>query len=169
VGYRLDRAGELANWWVRAVDPDELDLAPLGQPPVTDDHPPVAVVSSSSSAVALDVNGIRLSFTVRRIGAVSYVDSPEGSVALTELPRFPEPETELAEGTLVAPLPGQVSRVVVVAGQRVRAGELLMTLEAMKLEHPVHAPAAGVVTSLPVSAGAQVDTGTILAVLTPEQ
>jgi propionyl-CoA carboxylase alpha chain len=38
----------------------------------------------------------------------------------------------------------------------------------MKLEHPVHAPAAGVVASVPVAAGAQVDTGEVLAVLTPE-
>jgi propionyl-CoA carboxylase alpha chain len=38
----------------------------------------------------------------------------------------------------------------------------------MKLEHPVHAPAAGVVAEVPVSAGAQVDTGTTLVVITPE-
>jgi propionyl-CoA carboxylase alpha chain len=36
------------------------------------------------------------------------------------------------------------------------------------LEHPVHAPAAGLVTSLPVSTGAQVDAGAVLAVITPE-
>jgi propionyl-CoA carboxylase alpha chain len=55
-----------------------------------------------------------------------------------------------------------------VPGQRVRAGELLLTLEAMKLEHPVHAPNAGVVASLPVHPGAEVDTGELLAVLDPE-
>ncbi|WP_173078099.1 ATP-binding protein [Phytohabitans rumicis] len=169
VGYRLDRAGELASWWVRAVDPDDLDLAGLGQPPVTGDHPPVALVSATPEGVVLDVNGIRLSLGVERIGDVSYVDSAEGSVALTELPRFPEPTAELAEGSLVAPLPGAVSRVLVTPGQRVDAGDLLMTLEAMKLEHPVHAPAAGVVASVPVSQGSQVDTGTVLAVLTPPE
>jgi propionyl-CoA carboxylase alpha chain len=58
--------------------------------------------------------------------------------------------------------------VLVVPGQRVRAGELLLTLEAMKLEHPVHAPSAGVVSSLPVVPGAEVDTGELLAVLDPE-
>jgi propionyl-CoA carboxylase alpha chain len=167
VGYRMNRHGELAGWWVRAVDPEELDLAGLGHPPVTDDHPPVALVSATPGRVILDVNGIRLSLDVDRVGKVSYVDSAEGSVALTELPRFPEPESELAEGSLVAPLPGAVSRVLVTPGQRVDAGELLMTLEAMKLEHPVHAPAAGVVASVPVSAGAQVDTGAVLAVLSP--
>ncbi|GIF65160.1 acetyl/propionyl-CoA carboxylase subuit alpha [Asanoa ishikariensis] len=168
VGYRLDRAGDLVNWWVRAVDPDDPDLGGLGQPPATDDHPPAQVVSAEADAVALDVNGIRLMFTVRRIGEVSYVDSPEGSVALQELPRFPLPSAQLAEGSLVAPLPGHVSRVMVVPGQRVRPGELLMTLEAMKLEHPVYAPSAGYVSALPVGPGSQVETGAVLAVLSPE-
>ncbi|HTF12584.1 MAG TPA: biotin carboxylase N-terminal domain-containing protein [Asanoa sp.] len=168
VGYRLDRAGDLVNWWVRAVDPDDPDLGGLGQPPVTDDRPPAQVVSADPDAVALDVNGIRLMFTVRRVGAVSYVDSPEGSVALQELPRFPLPSPSLAEGSLVAPLPGHVSRVMVVPGQRVRPGELLMTLEAMKLEHPVYAPSAGYVAALPVGPGSQVETGAVLAVLSPE-
>ena len=168
VGYRMNRHGELAGWWVRAVDPEELDLAGLGQAPVIDDHPPTVVVKASSSRVVLDVSGIRLTFGVHRVGEVSYVDSPEGSVALRELSRFPMPAPEAAEGSLIAPLPGAVRRVLVVPGQRVSAGELLLTLEAMKLEHPVHAPSAGVVASLPVHPGTEVDTGELLAVLDPE-
>ncbi|GAA2528331.1 ATP-binding protein [Winogradskya humida] len=168
VGYRMNRHGELSGWWVRAVDPEELDLAGLGQAPTLDDHPPTVVVHADGSRVDLDVNGIRLTLKVHRVGEVSYVDSPEGSVALRELSRFPLPAPEAAEGSLIAPLPGAVRRVLVVPGQRVRAGELLLTLEAMKLEHPVHAPSAGVVASLPVHPGAEVDTGELLAVLDPE-
>ena len=173
VGYRLDRRGELATWWVRPVDPDELDLAGLGpgglgHPPAREDHPPVALVSAAPDRVVLDVDGVRLAFAVHRVGDVSYVDGSEGSITLTEVPRFPEPKPGLAEGSLVAPLPGAIGRVLVVPGQRVDAGDLLLTLEAMKLEHPVHAPAAGVVAELPVSVGAQVDAGAVLAVLTPE-
>jgi propionyl-CoA carboxylase alpha chain len=168
VGYRMNRHGELSGWWVRAVDPEELDLAGLGQAPVVDDHPRTTVVHASDAKVVLDVNGIRLTFNVHRVGEVSYVDSPEGSVGLRELSRFPLPAPEAAEGSLIAPLPGAVRRVLVVPGQRVRAGELLLTLEAMKLEHPVHAPSAGVVASLPVHPGAEVDTGELLAVLDPE-
>ena len=168
VGYRMNRHGELAGWWVRTVDPEELDLAGLGQAPVLDENPLTVVVHASDERVVLDVNGIRLTFNVHRVGEVSYVDSPEGSVALRELSRFPLPAPEAAEGSLIAPLPGAVRRVLVVPGQRVRAGELLLTLEAMKLEHPVHAPSAGVVASLPVHPGAEVDTGELLAVLDPE-
>lgn len=92
VGYQLDRAGALARWWVRAVDPDELDLAGLGQPSShPGDHPAVTVISATAGAVVLDVTGVRLTFSVHRVDDMSYVDSTEGSVVLTEIPRYPGP------------------------------------------------------------------------------
>ena len=97
------------------------------------------------------------------------MDGPDGAASLTELPRLPLPTAELAAGSLLAPLPGAVTRVHVEVGQRVAAGDLLLTLEAMKLEHPVLAPADGVVTELPVPAGGQVETGAVLAVVDPEE
>jgi propionyl-CoA carboxylase alpha chain len=63
-------------------------------------------------------------------------------------------------------MPGTVSRVAVAAGDVVATGDLVLVLEAMKMEHPVYAPADGTVESLPVSAGQQVDGGSVLAVLT---
>jgi propionyl-CoA carboxylase alpha chain len=170
VAYRLDRTGALAAWTVRTVDREDVGLPGAGPDGVStaDDHPPVAVVSAAADRVVLDVSGVRLTYAVHEVAGVSYVDSPEGSVALTEVPRFPLPVPETPEGSLVAPLPGAVGRVLVVPGQRVDAGDLLLTVEAMKLEHPVHAPSAGVVSDLRVSAGSQVDTGTVLAVLTPD-
>ena len=65
-------------------------------------------------------------------------------------------------------MPGTVGRVAVVLGQPVSAGDLLLTLEAMKMEHAVHAPEAGIVTELFVEPGRQVELGTLLAVVTPE-
>src|SRR5581483_6034642 len=117
-----------------------------------------------------DVTGVRVEFSVHQVGDVSYVDSAEGSVTLTELPRFPEAAGGEYDtrGSLIAPLPGAVGRVLVVPGQRVNAGDLLLTLEAMKLEHPVHAPTDGVISDLRVAAGSQVETGTLLAVLTSD-
>jgi propionyl-CoA carboxylase alpha chain len=122
---------------------------------------------ASPDHAVLDVGGVRQRYAVHRVGDVSYVDGPDGSVALTELPRFPAPEPEEGSGSLAAPMPGSVGRVAVVPGQRVAAGDLLLTLEAMKLEYPVLAPHAGTVTALPVAPGRQVDTGTILAVIEP--
>jgi propionyl-CoA carboxylase alpha chain len=169
VSYRLDRSGTLAAWSARAVDRDDVGLPGAGpEASVPPDHPPVAVVSAAGDRVVLDVSGIRLSYSVQRVGDVSYVDSSEGSMTLTELPRFPLPVAGTSEGSLVAPLPGTVGRVLVVPGQRVAAGELLLTLEAMKLEHAVHAPASGVVSDLRVGPGSQVETGALLAVLTAD-
>jgi propionyl-CoA carboxylase alpha chain len=167
VGYRLNRYGELAAWSVRTVDRDEVGLPGLDGSSV-DEHPAVAVVSASPERVVLDVTGIRLSYSINRVDDVFYVDSSEGSVTLAEVPRFPLPTAELSEGSLVAPMPGTVGRLMVVPGQRVTAGELLMTVEAMKLEHAVHAPASGVVSDLRVGPGHQVETGALLAVITPD-
>jgi propionyl-CoA carboxylase alpha chain len=169
VGYRFDRRGALAAWSVRVASSDRAGIpSAAARDSAGDDHPPVAVVSADADRVSLDVNGVRMDFAVHRVGDVSYVDSPDGLVTLTELPRFPLPVASPAEGTLVAPLPGMVRRILVVPGQRVAAGDLLLVLDAMTLEHPVHAPGAGVVTEIPVSAGGQVQTGAVLAVIAPE-
>src|SRR6266511_776468 len=66
--------------------------------------------------VVLDVDGVRQTYEVHRVGEVSYVDGPDGAVALIELPRFPPPETGAAQGSLTAPLPGGGGR----AGPQVR-------------------------------------------------
>jgi propionyl-CoA carboxylase alpha chain len=166
VAYRLDRTGALSGWTVRRVERDDVGLP--GDTPTLDGRSDVAVVSLVPWRVVLDVGGVRYTFDVGRVGDVSYVDSVEGSVELAELPRFPPPGADTAEGTLTAPLPGSVARVLVVPGQRVAAGDLLLTVEAMKLEHAVHAPTSGVVTDLKVQAGAQVEAGALLAVLTPD-
>jgi propionyl-CoA carboxylase alpha chain len=166
VAYRLDRTGALDGWTVRRTERDDVGLP--GDTPDLADRSDVAIVSLTPSRVVLDVAGVRYTFDVDRAGDMSYVDSAEGSVELLELPRFPQPGTETAEGTLTAPLPGAVTRVLVVPGQRVAAGDLLLTVEAMKLEHAVHAPTSGVITDLKVKAGAQVEAGALLAVLAPD-
>ncbi|WP_426509791.1 biotin carboxylase N-terminal domain-containing protein [Dactylosporangium sp. McL0621] len=168
VGYRLDRANDLAAWAVRRIDPEDIGLPgaaldPAGAP----DHPPAAILSATGERVVLDVGGVRLQFAVHEVDGVSFVDSSEGSATLTEWPRYPLPVADQPEGSLVAPLPGAVGRVLVVPGQRVAAGDLLLTVEAMKLEHPVHAPTDGVISDLRVAAGSQVESGALLAVLSP--
>ncbi|HKN54837.1 MAG TPA: biotin/lipoyl-containing protein, partial [Amycolatopsis sp.] len=123
------------------------------------------LVSAEPDRVVLDVAGVRRTFDVARHGGMSYVDSPLGSVALRALPRFADPDAALAAGSLVAPMPGTVVRLAVQAGDVVTAGDPLLWLEAMKMEHRIAAPAGGVVTELPVTVGQQVEVGTILAVV----
>ncbi len=127
-----------------------------------------ALVTAEPGRVVLDVAGVRRTFDVARHDGVSYVDSALGSVALTAAPRFADPDAALAAGSLVAPMPGTVVRLAVRAGDPVKAGDPLLWLEAMKMEHRIAAPADGVVTELPVTVGQQVEVGTILAVVGEE-
>ena len=98
-------------------------------------------------------------------GPDTYVDASDGSSALTEVPRFGDPEKQAAAGSLLAPMPGLVRRVLVEVGTTVAAGQPLLVLEAMKMEQTVAAPAAGVVAELRAKAGEQVAAGQVLAVL----
>jgi biotin carboxyl carrier protein len=106
---------------------------------------------------------------VTTVGAVSYVDSGLGHDALTEAERFPDPAAAAHAGSLLAPLPGTVVRVDVAAGDTVEAGAVIVTIEAMKMEHAVRSPGRGTVTAVAVAVGAQVDSGTVLAVVEEEE
>jgi len=68
-------------------------------------------------------------------------------------------------GAVVSPMHGVVLRVAVTEGQEVAAGDLLMTVEAMKMENEITAQRGGAVTSLGVVVGATVDVGTVLATI----
>ncbi|MFC6084495.1 acetyl/propionyl/methylcrotonyl-CoA carboxylase subunit alpha [Sphaerisporangium aureirubrum] len=125
----------------------------------------VRLVSATSSEVVLDVAGVVRRFATARYGDTLFVDSPLGSVRLTPLPRLPEPEVSAAPGSLLAPMPGTVLRVEVAPGAAVTAGQTILTLEAMKMEHQIRAPAAGVVATLDAAPGRQVDAGAVLAVI----
>jgi acyl-CoA carboxylase subunit alpha len=128
----------------------------------------LVVVSASAGEVVTDIDGVRRRWTVTRFGDRIVVDGARDSVELRRVPRFADPGSSLAPGALVAPMPGTVVRVGVAVGDRVGAGQPLVWLEAMKMEHAVLAPAPGTVTGLPVAVGAQVGPGTTLAVVEAE-
>jgi propionyl-CoA carboxylase alpha chain len=148
VAYALDRTGRLVDW--------------------SGDHP-VVVVAARPDEVVFDVAGVRRAIAVHAVGSISYVDCEFGSAPLVEVPPFAGPSEESAAGSLVAPMPGTVGRVAVAPGDTVDAGAVLLTLEAMKLEHVVRAPEAGVVAELHVEPGTQVEAGTPLARITPHE
>jgi acetyl/propionyl-CoA carboxylase alpha subunit len=120
---------------------------------------------ASPDRVDLEIDGIRRVYRVHRVGSGTYVDASDGSSALTEVPRFGDPEKLAPAGSLLAPMPGLVRRVLVEVGAVVTAGQPLLVLEAMKMEQTVAAPAAGVVAELRAKAGEQVAAGQVLAVV----
>jgi biotin carboxyl carrier protein len=125
---------------------------------------PVRLTSATQDEVVLsDGAGVACSFAVARYGHDIYVDSARGPVHLVALPRFPEPGSAVAQGSLVAPMPGNVIRLGAVVGDAVTAGQPLIWLEAMKMEHTITAPTDGVLTQLDVTTGQQVEVGAVLA------
>jgi acyl-CoA carboxylase subunit alpha len=125
------------------------------------------LVSSTPTRVVLAIDGVERPFDVAGYGPAEsrdvFVDSALGSVRLTAQPRFPDPDSAVAQGSLLAPMPGSVTKIAAAVGDRVTVGQPLIWLEAMKMEHTIAAPTAGVLAELNVTAGQQVDVGAVLA------
>ena len=113
--------------------------------------------------------GVRSTYEVTVGETTVDVHGPDGSYSFIPVPRFVDPSDVVAEGSLLAPMPAAVTDVAVEAGQAVRKGDVIVVLEAMKMQHTITAPADGVVAELDVSVGQQVESGAVLAVIdTPE-
>ncbi|WP_338672064.1 biotin carboxylase N-terminal domain-containing protein [Streptomyces sp. SCSIO 30461] len=128
--------------------------------------------ATSDGSVLLEVNGVRRKFEVSRYGADQVnVDTPTGAYTFTEAPRFLDPTAQPAPGSLLAPMPGTVVRVAdgLATGARVTAGQPLVWLEAMKMEHRISAPATGTLTALHAVPGLQVEVGALLAVVQEDE
>ncbi|MFF9913857.1 biotin carboxylase N-terminal domain-containing protein [Streptomyces sp. NPDC013457] len=123
----------------------------------------VRPVNVTADRVRLEVDGVVRDFEVARHGDTVYV----GPHRLTAVPRFPDPAEQREPGSLLAPMPGTVVRVAegLAPGAHVTAGQPLLWLEAMKMEHRVVAPASGTLTALHAAPGRQVEVGALLAVV----
>ncbi len=107
-----------------------------------------------------DLDGVRSSATVVRLGPELIIFSPAGRHRL----EIHDPLTagmadEIVDGSLSAPMPGNIIAVMVKPGDRVAVGVPLMILEAMKMEHTISAPVAGVVDHVNFAVGDQVAEG----------
>ncbi|MGW0117602.1 acetyl/propionyl/methylcrotonyl-CoA carboxylase subunit alpha [Streptomyces sp. NPDC003327] len=124
----------------------------------------VRVVSAAPDAVRLEVAGVVRHFAVASYGPGTVHVGPH---RLVPRPRFTDPADHREPGSLLAPMPGTVVRVAdgLAVGARVTAGQPLLWLEAMKMEHRVTAPASGTLTALHAAPGRQVEVGALLAVV----
>jgi pyruvate carboxylase subunit A/propionyl-CoA carboxylase alpha chain len=127
------------------------------------DNDDVTVVSATPDRVVLSVEGVERPFDVARYSTDVFVDSPLGPVHLVAVPRFGDPDAAIAQGSLLAPMPGSVLRIGAAVGDSVTAGQPLVWLEAMKMEHTVTSPGEGILAELNVAVGQQVDVGFPLA------
>jgi propionyl-CoA carboxylase alpha chain len=147
VGYRLGRAP------LFAVDGEELA---------------VTLLDARPDAVELVVDGVRRRFDVRSYPNAVYVDSALGSAALRPVERFPSKESQRPSGSLVAPMPGTVVKVLAAPGDAVTKGDPIVVIEAMKMEHTIGASGDGTVAEILVDVGRQVDIDQVIAVIATE-
>jgi propionyl-CoA carboxylase alpha chain len=123
----------------------------------------------SPTGIDVEVDGHRSVATVSHTGDDQlYIQVPRGTVELDVVPRFVAPGVAALHGGFTAPMPGVVLDVRVESGQRVTAGQTLIVLEAMKMEHHMNAPHDGVVAEVRVAKGQQVENGALLLVFDDE-
>jgi len=122
----------------------------------------VELVEWATGRVELVVDGIRRSHRITDAPGRLHVQTAGTTVTLDLVPRFTLPGSEAPTGGLTAPMPGSVVDVRCAVGDRVTAGQVLVVLEAMKMEHHINAPFDGTVTEVPINVGQQLDRGTAL-------
>ena len=125
----------------------------------------VTIYKAGTGSVDLDINGLRLGYEVDARDDDWFVHGPEGDCEFKELPRFPVKDLDDAASGLKAPMPGSVLVVNVKTGDTVEQGQVLLILEAMKMEHQITAPRDGTIEELNVAVGDQVANGELMVVL----
>jgi propionyl-CoA carboxylase alpha chain len=123
------------------------------------------------NAVSIDVeiDGRRSRARITRTGDRILVHGPHGDLELCIEPRFEIPGSEETSGGFVARMPGRVIDMRVQVGDTVHAGQTVVVLEAMKMEHPMSATEDGIVSEVRVEVGEQVEAGALLLIVEPTE
>jgi len=126
---------------------------------VDDEEQQVLAHRCGEGLVDVAIDGLRLEFLVGAVDDRWLVHGVGGDLELIEKPRYPLVGRSDDAGGLRAPMPGVIRAVWVQPGEAVAKGQLLVTLEAMKMEHRIVAPRDGVVDEIDVAVGEQVGNG----------
>ena len=124
------------------------------------------VLAATPAGIDVEICGILHRCRCERVGSSVWVASGPTQSTFVERPRFPDPDRAAGAGRgPTAPVPGTVIAIEVTAGEPVTAGQTLVVLEAMKLEHRIRAAADGVVASVDVAVGDRVDASQVLVTM----
>ena len=114
----------------------------------------------------ITVNGNVYDVTVEEGASGAATSAPKAAAPKAAAPKA-APKAAAGQGSVKvnSPMPGKILSVKASVGQAVKKGEVLMILEAMKMENEVVAPEDGTVASIDVAAGDSVEAGVVLATL----
>ncbi len=173
-GWRLSGTAT-SVWRVAGPGGEPLQVVVTGDPAgatvqVGDDAPVAARAEQLPDGVLLTVDGRTTTALVAVDGATTWVHVLGGTHAVTELPPARKGAGAGAhDGDVRSPMPGAVIAVRVAAGDAVAKGDVLLVVEAMKMEHALSAPFDGVVADLQVRTGDQVVVDQLLATVGPAE
>ena len=128
----------------------------------------VAVIAIDSETVRLTVDGASLDVTYREDGRTIWLATAERSVELVNLASFARSKADKAgQGALLAPMHGKLLDVCVAEGDRVKRGDRLAVLEAMKMQHELSAGVDGHVKRIAAAKGSQIAARTLILEIEP--
>ena len=125
----------------------------------------VEIISFDNEMLECVIDDIRSQYQIYRDEDRLFVFDSFNDIQLKVLPRFVDPSTSSIEGGLLAPMPGKISEVLIKKDQKVKAGQSLMIIEAMKMEQTIKSPNAGKISKIMVKKGQQVENGESLLVI----
>ncbi len=125
----------------------------------------IHAIDAQPDSASFTVDRAEHHYRVARYGEERFVDSALGPAHLIAVPRFPSTGLDEDVGSLHSPMPGKLIRVEVAVGDGVGEGQVLVVLEAMKMEHTLRSPHDGTVTEVRYQPGDQVEADAILVVV----
>ena len=123
------------------------------------------IIEWNNSGIDIEIEDKRFFSKVTRKDKNLIVHGPWGDILFKIMPRFKSVNQEVQDGGLIAPMPGKVIDLKVKVGSKIKKGDTLVILEAMKMEHTVKAIEDGVIDELFISNHDQVENGALLMVI----
>ena len=123
------------------------------------------IIKWNPSGIDIEIDNTRFFSKITKSNETLVVHGPWGDILFKILPRFKSIGQETRDGGLIAPMPGKVIDLKVKVGSKIKKGDTLVVLEAMKMEHTVKAVEDGVIDELFVSQNDQVENGALLMVI----
>jgi len=123
------------------------------------------VIEWNTYGVDIEIENTRFFSKITRSNETLVIHGPWGDILFKIMPRFKSIGQEVKDGGLIAPMPGKVIDLMVEVGSKIKKGDTLVVLEAMKMEHAIKAIEDGVIDELYIKNNDQVENGALLMVI----